>query len=466
VTGVSKMLNKLKTTTIVSTFDPIDFPAYVNEDLILDYMVKDKAVDSGRRNSPSEAATSLDSNELDFLHKIETIAVQSTLKVGESTRALRDSIDSLSITERADKIDKVLEGFESEVQVKFAPQLNELEGYRVDAINAEKDLAEFKKDNALRRTASYPESNVLTFSILGFTLLVETFCNGFFFAKGSDLGLLGGVVEAVVISLINISLGFIFGRFIFCENNHISSVRKKSGAVFSLLFIVAAIIFNLFIAHYRAALEASPDQATLLAIETFKSGILSISDVGSWLLFLFGLLFYSIAAFKGYHADDAYPGYGRISRRKNNTKGDIDDFKQQIIDELNEYHSETIIQVDQDLKGVKQKQTQLKSLISSFEHQLGIYNSHILNLYSNLNYIITVYRERNIEERETPPPSYFLEAHGKIFQLEEIDGDFSDKREHLSEEVEKLSKKITSEKNSLLQEVDNWNGKIEKAAKL
>ncbi len=460
------MLKKLQKTTIVSQFDPIDFPALDNDDLVHQYMVLDKAITAGRQNSPDESSQALDSNELSFHHNIETIAIQSTLKVGESTRALRDSIDTLSIAEQSIAIEKVLEGFDGEVQASLTPQLTEIDGCRVDAITAEKDLAEFKKENNLRRTATYPDSSIWTFGILLVALCVESLFNGLFFAKGNDLGLVGGVSIAFIISFLNISFGFASGYLVLRNFNHLSVVRKYLGLIFFLFLIFLSFVFNILIAHYREALSIDPDNATTLAVESFRGGILAVSDVESWLLFLVGSIFYVIAAYKGYQFDDPYPGYGKISRLKNHTLGELDDFRQQLIEEVDDIHNECLVKVDSDFKTIKQKQQQLNSYISAFEHQISIYSSHIQNLYSNLNYIITVYREKNSGEREAPRPKYFDKIHDQEFVLEKVSEDYSDKREYLSKEIEKKSKVIEHKRTSLLKVKDSWHSKIEKASRL
>ena len=63
----------------------------------------------------------------------------------------------------------------------------------------------------LRRTASYPDSHILTFALLIIALITESMLNGVFFAEGSDAGLIGGVATALVISFFNISVGFVTG---------------------------------------------------------------------------------------------------------------------------------------------------------------------------------------------------------------------------------------------------------------
>ena len=73
------------------------------------------------------------------------------------------------------------------------------------------DLKDFRQEHGLRRAAVYPESKC-TLGVLAVFVVIETGVNGYMFARGSEFGLLGGGIEAIVFSLANVALiGFVGG---------------------------------------------------------------------------------------------------------------------------------------------------------------------------------------------------------------------------------------------------------------
>ncbi|MDQ7021511.1 MAG: hypothetical protein Q9M91_06845 [Candidatus Dojkabacteria bacterium] len=89
-----------------------------------------------------------------------------------------------------------------------------------------------------------------------------------------------------MIALINIGLGVFVGLFMLRYKNHCIQWKLNTGLSSTFLTVGLSIIFNLLVAHYRAALTIDPDHAAELAIKTFSEGIFSVSDVNSRFLFL------------------------------------------------------------------------------------------------------------------------------------------------------------------------------------
>ncbi|MEO1040591.1 MAG: hypothetical protein AAFX09_13730 [Pseudomonadota bacterium] len=182
------------------------------------------------------------------------------------------------------------------------------------------------QERQLIRAASYPASHVMTFSILAGLILVEGLINAQFFAKGSDLGLLGGWIQAITVAFTNVIAAFFLIGFL-CVRGLFNPDRPFSfaAAAIGLPLAVGGIIFlNFTAAHYRDLLEIN---AAALALGDFTqtgeylapvSRALSFSQfetLEALLLFVLGLTFAAIAAFKGATFDDRIIGYGTEQRR-------------------------------------------------------------------------------------------------------------------------------------------------------
>ena len=186
-------------------------------------------------------------------------------------------------------------------------------------------LRVFKKTNGLIRDADYPESQIFQWAVIIALLVTESILNSYFFAQGSDLGLLGGFLQAFLISIANIGSALLMGAYILPWKNHIQTDEndnplekwsmQKSIAVIAIPFYCILIFtFNLAVAHYRAQLEIQPIKAVINAMTTMAASPFGIGNFEAWVLCLMGLLFSSFALIKGYTSDDSYPGYGKMTR--------------------------------------------------------------------------------------------------------------------------------------------------------
>lgn len=179
----------------------------------------------------------------------------------------------------------------------------------------------------IERSAIYPDSHILTFSVLAILVLFEGLANAYFFAGSSDLGLLGGWLQAITVSFVNVItaffvIGYLCLRHLTNPQKRWSFIAAAIGLPISVAFIA---VLNLAAAHYRDLLEIHA--ATLAIGGTEVTGELiapiqhliaapfSFQTLEAYLLLTLGLTFAIIAAYKGRTFDDAIPGFGVVQRR-------------------------------------------------------------------------------------------------------------------------------------------------------
>ena len=93
---------------------------------------------------------------------------------------------------------------------------------------------------------------VLHFAVVAALALVEWVSLSTFYAEGSDFGLLGGVLIAMALSVVNISLAVLSGNLLRYVNHQ--SVRRRWLALSSAAFLYACFaLVTLAAAHYRVA---------------------------------------------------------------------------------------------------------------------------------------------------------------------------------------------------------------------
>ena len=183
------------------------------------------------------------------------------------------------------------------------------------------------RDKWINRSATYPDSHIMHFSILAGMVLVEGLINAYFFSKSSDLGLLGGWIQAITVAFTNVItsfflIGFLGLRLLQNPDRPFSFAAAIIGTPMAVGFVV---FLNYTAALYRDLLElnaatlalgdlAEPTGAILAPVSSAFS-LTGIQTLEGLLLFGLGITFAAIAAFKGATFDDRLIGYGTAQRR-------------------------------------------------------------------------------------------------------------------------------------------------------
>lgn len=186
------------------------------------------------------------------------------------------------------------------------------------------------------RAAIYPKSHILHFSVLASLVLFEGLANAYFFSTGSDLGLLGGWLQAITVSFTNVIAAFFLIGFLGLR--HMSNPHKRVNtglaAIGMGLGVFVLLALNLSAAHYRDLLEFNA--ATLALGSSEMTGMVlspvseartnpfAIETLEALLLLVLGTTFALIAAYKGRTFDDAIPGYGGVTRRLESAAADLE----------------------------------------------------------------------------------------------------------------------------------------------
>jgi hypothetical protein len=188
-------------------------------------------------------------------------------------------------------------------------------------------LRAFRYHHKLNREARYPESRALHFSALAFVCVIEALANTFAFAQGSNLGILGGLAQALLIAAVNVVFAFFAGRIasgLFHRNWGIKSLAASlvgGWAVFESLYALT-------VAHYRIALLNDVDTASWVALKRLQTMPLTIDDVTSVLLTVFTLAFGVAALLTGLATDDRFPGFGARTRAHKATRTRLETLRQ------------------------------------------------------------------------------------------------------------------------------------------
>jgi hypothetical protein len=239
-------------------------------------------------------------------------------------------------------------------------------------------------------------------------VVLEAMINSYLFAKGSEFGLLGGLLLATVVSFVNVGVSLLLGymaRYIHCRN----WIAKLGGFLAILVWMGFAFAANLAVAHFREVLEAgvTASAASREVIPQMLARPFALADLESWVLMLLGGLISTFAFRKGWHADDAYPGYGRVSRALDKARAgyvnkvhdaleELADTREKAIENLHDVNEMVRSGIGETVDSLFGQAT-LGAHLQTFLEQCDVKVSHLL----------AVYRDANRAKRSTPPPASF-----------------------------------------------------------
>ena len=407
------------------------------EDLLIHFEVKETAQEGGEKNSPATAAETPD----DFHNKLTT---RFKKIISDRTADITRHLDSLeNNAERANEKLNFLDGIKS----KFKNKLDEdLEGYEPVITKAnsrvrsrKEELNTFKSLNNLTRDADYPDALIWYYFILILLVVVESFINASFFARGSTGGLAGGLTIAVIISGINVVIGYLVGKYWAKLSWSINQTLKTVGLVGFGIWGLLTACFNLTVGHVRTRFEEGDSEAMNTGFEAFLNSPFGLTDFSSWMLVMIGSLFALIALYDGLRSDDKYPGYGAVTRNLTDALDELYSEVGNLKDNANDYYDSFLSQGDTAIKDLGQDATSLRSTHDFVKERINNEYPKYCNYYQTVFAdLIGSYRNSNLEYRDTQAPAYFSEK--PILEWDRDNRD--DQLNGLSIKIDKISSEL------------------------
>ncbi len=189
-------------------------------------------------------------------------------------------------------------------------------------LRAQTAMQQFQVHHNITTPASYPDHWGKVWLVCAIIWAVETAMNSALYAN--ENGLIGGATVAAIVAGLNTGLAFGLGywaRYI----NMPHPWGRARGILCFLAFAISTVFLNALFSAFRSEFQAVLDPTDMaqtrhafsaavpLAFGIFKLHWI-FSDFLSMVLFVAGLITSGIAFYKGYKADDRFPGYGDLDR--------------------------------------------------------------------------------------------------------------------------------------------------------
>lgn len=385
-------------------FQPVDVEGQIRARRLIERGEAD-----GRSNLPPSDATVPSATELEIVNDVRAERERLANGLASHLRAQNDALAGLDTAMDLAKLRNDTEHAISRLGQGDVAWKSEIARLLRDAREAKKEYDDFRIEHGLRRAARDPGSRFLALSLLALAIVVEAALNGVFFAEGSELGLVGGVVLALGISVVNVLVfGFLSGLGPGRWQHHRSLPLRLVAWTLLLLGGLLVIGANAFVAHYRDAFERAGEAVLLDQVWAhLRNDPFGLARIQSWLLFFLGLFFAGFGFWKGYRFDDPYPGYGRVSRRWREAEQRYLENRHQRLEEASAVRDEAKGALDLAIERLRGQALQREQILGARARLVQEFQAHERHLEEAANALLAAYRDANRRVRTTPPPAGF-----------------------------------------------------------
>jgi len=385
------------------------FPALNVAKLAGDLGVGRMGAERGAKEQPSTDLAALDDIENRIVERVEAEKNSAHSILLDELHLYKERLSGLDFEGRFTAIRHAAPAAVSEFRAEAAQGRDELHSLRRHLRDVEAERDEFRRRHKLMRAARWASGGNLTLKIgvLLVLFVFEVFLNGFFLAKGSELGYVGGAAEALTFALVNIGVSFLVGAVGARELNHRNYIRKLLGLISLVCYVAIAISLNLALAHYREVAGALVSDAGEAVLVRLRTAPLGITDVKSWLFFGMGLLCSLIALGDSYLIFDPYPGYGTLEKRRAGAYEAYIRRKNELIATLLAIRDEAIEVLEEANRDLSIRRSEHDAILEGRARLIRLFEAHQTHLDRTANALLSTYREANKRSRSTPPPPRF-----------------------------------------------------------
>jgi hypothetical protein len=433
----------------IQTFPPVDV-----EQLAAELSIEERARKQGADGKPREDADSPDSEELRLGEEIERRARQAAEEYRASLELYDSRIrDAIITSELRVEVESAGESAVSDFSIRAVNDANHLAALEHEAKGRDAEYLAFRRKHRLERLPKVVTARERFFrgTVIGIFVVLESVLNGLFFAEGSEAGLIGGFVQAVVLSILNIGAAILFASYGMRLLIYRNYIVKAVGVLALLAYVAWLLGLNLAIAHFRDAYIASAgDVSAAVLWENFRSAPLVLSSAQSWLLALLGVGFSLSALISASGFDDRYLFYGEIGRAREEAFARFNNEKTVALEGFMTRRDEAVEQMTQVIAALRRQEYDKRLAIDGRNRLHRDFSAYLDHLAAAQQRLIAMYREANEEARSSAPPKYFRAAPWRPAFLEvppltsvpEID---NDAREAAVDRMRHFIKEVNSE---------------------
>ena len=405
--------------------------------------------EKGEKNQPSSETQIPDEIETQIQERIEAAKATANESAENQIHSYNERISNLDFEGHFSELRQSGPIAISDIDAQIQRGLNEMNTRRRKLLDVEKEFEHFRKTNGLEfRTAKVTSSAeaFLRILIILIMIVVETYFNGTYLAKGSSQGLIGGIFEAATFALLNIGFSIILTNYVIRQIVRPNILWKILGVLGVSVWLALVSVINLFLAHYREVASVISDDLFGTSQDVLGKIIanpLGLQELESWMLFAIGLLFAFITLVDILTFSDIFPGY---TKRQQKWDDEQEEYKAEFeeataaLDEIKDDYRDQLKQIGDALSS---RQKELDTIQSGRNRLASLYSAHHEHLQRAANSLFSYYYEANKAKRTTPVPQRFNNRY-IVAKME-----LTTNKSFQPREAEKIKERITEAKKIL-----------------
>ncbi len=433
------------------------FPDVSVDALDRDLRVAERGRENGAINLPVSSSETYDEVEYEIIERIfaERKAAHAFLVDQIETYAQR--LSALDFHGRFTLIRNTAPQAVAEFNAEVLQGRDQLYQLRRTLVENERERDSFRQDNRLKGRAPRVPSTTSTFmktALLAFLFVSETYINGVFLAKGAELGLLGGVVEALAFAILNVLFSFGIGLGGVRQINRPGVGFKLLGLGSIVVWLGFVVLLNLALAHYREVAGTLYEDAGVRVIARMREAPANLIDIKSWLFFAIGIVWSIIALIEGVFFTDPFPGYAALQKRVDKAHDDYRRCKNALIEGLRDIRDDAVLAMETAQHDLGKRRAEHAAILEGRSRVIQLFKEQQDQLERAGNALLARYRSANRQARSTPVPPHFsqhwqmervvVEAHlPEIMLRKSLDDEIRDAEEILSREIQAIHSAFT-----------------------
>lgn len=386
-----------------------DFKLLTNNELDQILRISSAAKQAAMEEEPNTNSMNLDETERSIISYCEREVQKANDIVYDKFSVFKQLMTKATkAIANIESLKLIHETFRSEYQYNIRKNSGEAKIIQEEYNLAKKDLFSFKNEHKLIRQEQSSTKPLLNWAIVLVIVLAESMLNSSFFAKGSELGLLGGIIQAFVIVMVNVLVANIVVLLIRRRNLvTISGMQKLGYTLLTGVLLAGTVSFHFLVGHYRDALGINVETAYHYSVINFKANPFVLMDFESYILVVMGFLFFILLIIDLYKLKDPYPGYGEITHKFNKIKEEYDSLNFMLLDDEKDMTKDISNRIELIKTEANSVYEEIQGIHIAKQKLENKYNEHISSVKNLAITAIKSYREMNTEMRTTPKPAYF-----------------------------------------------------------
>jgi hypothetical protein len=387
------------------------FPSLDVEQIARELRLDERAETAGRAAQPQVQADGPDMVELDVLDHIERLArkahevylsqidhYEGRIRRAVITSDLRVQIEAAGSNALAD------------IKAEIIHHQNTL-NLLLQAVGArDEEFRQFRERHGLSRPPKIPspDERVLALLLLLVFVLLESILNGMFFAEGSEAGLIGGVVQALVLSLLNVGVAALYALYGYPYLFHQRRELQVAGVLATVAFALWLVGLNLAIGHFRDLFVTGGGNVAMTElVDRLRSDPLLLDDAKSLILVALGVGLGLLSVIDVAASRDRYPGYTAVARDRERAIQRYIDENARCLAHIMELRDQAVDDMTAAVQLIRDAQLGMLRAMEGRTRAHQMYLSHLNQLTGVHQRLVQRYRERNRRVRRGEAPAYF-----------------------------------------------------------